>query len=169
VEVLPDLTLPGHPEVAVVGDLAAIRAPGGGLVPGVAPAAIQAGRHAALDVRRALAGLPPLPFRYRDKGMLATIGRAAGVADLRGLRFSGLVAWLLWLLVHVFFLIGFRNRVAVLLQWAWSYVTFRRGARLITDTAEQWRLIADSRLPAPPDAAPGLRAPGSGEAQVRSP
>jgi NADH dehydrogenase len=151
VEVLPDLTLPGRPEVAVVGDLAAVRQADGSLVPGVAPAAIQEGRHAARNVRRALAGAPPVPFRYVDKGMLATIGRAAGVADIRGLRFSGLAAWVLWLCVHVFFLIGFRNRVAVLLQWAWSYVTWRRGARLITDTAEQWQLIAERRLRPPPE------------------
>jgi NADH dehydrogenase len=160
VEVSPELTVPGHPEVAVVGDLAAVRQPGGGLVPGVAPAALQAGRHAARNVRRALAGAPLLPFRYRDKGMLATIGRAAGVADVFGLRFSGLAAWALWLFVHVFFLIGFRNRVAVILQWAWSYLTFKRGARLITDTAEQWRLLGDQR-PRPRALADGLpkRAP----------
>jgi NADH dehydrogenase len=151
VEVRPDLSLPGHPEVTVVGDLAAIRQADGSLVPGVAPAAIQAGRHAARNVARALAGQAPLPFRYRDKGMLATIGRAAGVADIRGLRFSGFTAWLLWLFVHIFFLIGFRNRVAVVLQWAWSYLTWRRGARLITDTAEQWRFIADQRQAPPPD------------------
>ncbi len=155
VEVRPDLGLPGHPEVAVVGDLAALRQENGSLVPGVAPAAIQAGRHAARNVIRALRGEPPLAFHYRDKGMLATIGRAAGVADIRGLRFSGLTAWLLWLFVHVFFLIGFRNRVAVILQWAWSYLTWRRGARLITDTAEQWRFIADQRLAPPPDDARG--------------
>jgi len=135
----------------VVGDQAAVHQPDGSLVPGVAPAAIQAGEHAARNVLRALEGRPPLAFRYRDKGMLATIGRAAAVADIHGLRLSGLTAWLLWLFVHIFFLIGFRNRVAVLLQWAWSYVTFKRGARLITDTAEQWRFIADRRGPAPPD------------------
>ncbi len=121
------------------------------------PAGLDRGRgdagdgHAARNVERALAGKPPLPFRYRDKGMLATIGRAAGVADVRGLRFSGLTAWLLWLFVHIFFLIGFRNRVAVVLQWGWSYLTWRRGARLITDTAELWRFIADQRQAPPPD------------------
>jgi NADH:ubiquinone reductase (H+-translocating) len=151
VEVLPDLTLPGHPEIAVVGDLAAVRQEDGAPVPGVAPAAMQEGRHAAENVVRTLAGRPRRPFRYRDKGSLATIGRAAAVARVGGLEFSGLAAWLAWLLVHVFFLIGFRNRVAVMLQWAWSYVTFSRGARLITDTAEQWRLVADRRAPAPPD------------------
>jgi NADH dehydrogenase len=130
-------------------------------VPGVAPAALQEGTHAARNVLRALAGEPRTPFRYRDKGMLATIGRAAAVAQVGRVRFSGLTAWLTWLFVHIFFLIGFRNRVAVVLQWAWSYLTFKRGARLITDTAEQWRFIADQRGPAPPDAgAPAPRVDG---------
>jgi NADH dehydrogenase len=151
VEVRPDLTVPGHPEIAVVGDLALMREADGSLVPGVAPAAIQAGRHAARNVIRMVAGESPRPFHYWDKGLLATIGRAAAVADLGKLRVSGLPAWLLWLFVHIFFLIGFRNRVAVILQWAWSYLTFKRGARLITDTAEQWRFIADQRAAAPPD------------------
>ena len=149
VEVLPDLTLPGHPEVAVVGDLAAIRESDGSLVPGVAPAALQAGRHAARNIVRRLSGRPTLPFHYRDKGLLATIGRAAAVAEVFGLRFSGLPAWILWLFVHIFFLIGFRNRVAVILQWAFSYLTFRRGARLITDTAEQWRFKAERQMASP--------------------
>jgi NADH:ubiquinone reductase (H+-translocating) len=153
VEVLPDLTVAGHPEIAVAGDLATLRQRNGAPVPGLAPAAIQAGRHAARNVLRTLEGKPRLPFRYRDKGTLATIGRAAAVADVRGLRFTGLAAWLLWLFVHLYFLIGFRNRVAVILQWAWSYLTFRRGARLITETAEQWRYLAAQRIPAPPDAA----------------
>jgi NADH dehydrogenase len=142
VRVSADLSAPGHPELFVVGDLAAVEREGGGLVPGVAPAAIQEGRHAARNVLRAARGEATLPFRYRDKGLMATIGRAAAVARVGRLEFSGLVAWLAWLLVHVFFLIGFRNRVAVILQWAWSYLTFKRGARLITDTAEQWRLAA---------------------------
>jgi len=151
VEVRSDLTVHGHPEISVVGDLALARGKDGSLVPGVAPAAIQAGRHAARNVMRMVAGEPPEPFHYWDKGLLATIGRAAAVADIRKLHVSGLPAWLLWLFVHVFFLIGFRNRVAVILQWAWSYLTFKRGARLITDTAEQWRFIADRRAPVPPD------------------
>ncbi|HEY6100768.1 MAG TPA: NAD(P)/FAD-dependent oxidoreductase [Anaeromyxobacter sp.] len=143
VRVNPDLTVPGHPEIFVTGDLAAAAGAGGEPVPGVAPAAIQEGRHAARGVIRALRGEAAVPFRYRDKGMLATIGRAAAVARIGRLQFSGLPAWLAWLLVHVFFLIGFRNRVAVILQWAWSYLTFKRGARLITDTAEQWRIVAE--------------------------
>lgn len=149
-----DLSLPGHPEVFVVGDLAAVPLREGAdeLVPGIAPAALQMGRHAARNVVRALRGEAPRPFRYRDKGLLATIGRAAAVARIGRLRFSGLVAWLLWLFVHVWFLIGFRNRVAVMLQWAWSYLTFKRGARLITDTAGQARFEAARGGPPPPDA-----------------
>jgi NADH:ubiquinone reductase (H+-translocating) len=164
VEVLPDLTVPGHPEITGVGDLAAARREDGSLVPGVAPAAIQEGRHAAQNVLRTIRGEPRVPFRYRDKGSLATIGRAAAVAQIRGLEFSGLPAWLAWLLVHIFFLIGFRNRVAVLLQWAWSYVTFSRGARLITDTAKHWRFTADRRALAPPDVS--ARAPATSGGHV---
>jgi NADH dehydrogenase len=104
-------------------------------VPGVAPAALQAGAHAARNVLLALAGQPPVPFRYRDKGAMATVGRAAAVAEIGRWRFSGPVAWLAWLLVHVLSLVGFRNRLAVLLQWAWHYATFEREARLITATA----------------------------------
>jgi NADH dehydrogenase len=150
VRVNADLSVPGHPEIFVAGDLASLETGRGGLVPGVAPAAVQEGRHAARNVLRALRGEPTLPFRYRDKGLMATIGRAAAVARIGRLELSGLVAWLAWLLVHVFFLIGFRNRVAVILQWAWSYLTFKRGARLITDTAERWRLEAERRPSAPP-------------------
>jgi NADH dehydrogenase len=137
----PSLCLPGHPEVLVAGDLAAVGQGDGTPVPGVAPAALQMGRHAAANVARALRGEAPLPFRYRDRGLLATVGRAAAVARVGRLRLAGLPAWLLWLFVHIWFLIGFRNRVAVMLQWVWSYLTFKRGARLITETARQegWR------------------------------
>ncbi|HKB79892.1 MAG TPA: NAD(P)/FAD-dependent oxidoreductase [Thermoanaerobaculia bacterium] len=128
VEVRDDLTLPEHPEVFVVGDLAALKTP----VPGVAPAAIQQGVHAARNIERSLRGKPLLPFRYRDKGSLATIGRAAAVADFGRVHISGFPAWFAWLAVHIFFLIGFRNRLLVILQWAWAWVTYQRGARLIT-------------------------------------
>ena len=131
VEVEPDLSVPGHPNALVVGDLARIPY-GDGLVPGVAPAAIQQGRHAARNIRRLVAGQPTLPFKYRDKGSLATIGRAAAVAEIGRLKFGGFFAWMAWLLIHIFYLIVFRNRLWVLAGWAWSYVTFRRGARLIT-------------------------------------
>jgi NADH dehydrogenase len=132
VEVLPDLTVPGHPEIFVTGDLAALKQKDGSLVPGVAPAAIQEGNHSARNIERAIAAKPLLPFHYLDKGSLATIGRAAAVADIRGLHLSGFIAWLAWLTIHIFFLIGFRNRFLVITQWAWAYVTYQRGARLIT-------------------------------------
>jgi NADH:ubiquinone reductase (H+-translocating) len=130
VRVLPDLTLPGHPEAAVIGDLASLEQDGR-LIPGVAPAAMQMGAHAARNIGRALRNEPLLPFRYRDKGSLATIGRSRGVAMIGRLHLSGLVAWLAWLMIHVFFLIGYRNRLMVMLEWAWAYVTYDRSARLI--------------------------------------
>ncbi|GIW87866.1 MAG: NADH dehydrogenase [Isosphaeraceae bacterium] len=129
----PDLTIPGDERISVVGDLMH-REQDGRLVPGVAPAALQSGVWAARNVRRRLEGRPAEPFRYRDKGMLATLGRAAAVAQLGRWKFSGYPAWLLWLFVHIVFLIGFRNRVLVLIQWAWTYFTYDRGARLITGT-----------------------------------
>jgi NADH dehydrogenase len=130
--VAPTLAVPGQDDVFVAGDLAAVEQDGQ-LVPGVAPAAIQMGRHIARNIRRRLAGEPLLPFRYRDKGSFATIGRGKAVGLLAsGLKLWGFPAWVAWLAVHIFFLIGFRNRVLVLFQWAYSYATFRRGARLIT-------------------------------------
>ena len=128
----PDLTVPGHDNVYVIGDLAHLEQEGKP-VPGIAPAAMQEGRHAASNLLRSLGGQERLPFRYHDKGMLATIGRGAAVAHIGSIRASGYLAWLLWLFVHVFFLIGFRNRLLVMIQWAWSYITFDRGARLITE------------------------------------
>jgi NADH dehydrogenase len=134
----PDLTVPGQPAASVVGDLAAIEQDGRP-VPGVAPAAIQMGEHAAANVRRALAGEPLAPFRYRDKGSLATVGRRRAVAVLGRLRLSGFVAWLAWLSVHIFFLIGYRNRLVVLVTWAWAYITFDRSARLIVGPGPERR------------------------------
>lgn len=131
-----DLTIPGYPNVFVIGDLASVRQKDGTPVPGVAPAAIQMGRSAAKMVLDDLEGRPRKHFQYWDKGSLATIGRAAAVADLGRIHLSGFVAWLSWLFVHVFFLIGFKNRVIVLLEWAWSYLTFQRGARLITGNSD---------------------------------
>ena len=126
----PDLSIPGHPEVTVVGDAAALKQ-GEKWVPGVAPAAMQGGRHVAANIRRVLNGKPPRPFRYADKGALATIGRKAAVADFGRLRFSGFFAWILWMLVHVLFLIGFRNKAAVMMEWALAYLTHQRSARVI--------------------------------------
>jgi NADH dehydrogenase len=131
VRVGADLSLPGAPEVFVAGDMCRFEQDGKP-IPGVAPAAMQAGRHAAANILRQVEGKSTEPFRYVDKGSLATIGRAAAVAEVAGMRLSGLVAWLAWLAIHIFFLIGFRNRLLVLFQWAWAYVTHQRGARLIT-------------------------------------
>ena len=130
VPVLPDLTVPGHPEIFVAGDLATITQDGK-LVPGIAPAAKQMGRHVAQTIRARLAGQGSTPFRYRDYGNLATIGRMAAVVDLHGLRLSGLLAWWFWLAAHVFFLIGFRNRIVVLLNWFMAYWSYQRAARII--------------------------------------
>jgi NADH dehydrogenase len=130
--VTPELTIPGHPDVFVLGDLAAVQQYDGTFVPGVAPAAIQEGQHTALNLDRAVAGQPLRAFKYNDKGSLATIGRAAAVADFGRLRFGGFLAWMAWLVIHIFFLIGFRNRFLVITQWAWAYLTYQRGARLIT-------------------------------------
>jgi NADH dehydrogenase len=127
----PDLSIPGHPEVFVVGDLASAQHDGK-LVPGVAPAAMQGGRYAARRIIDGLKGRATKPFRYVDKGMLATIGRASAVGEIGSLHLSGLPAWLAWLLIHIFFLIGFRNRFFVLGEWGWIYFTYERGARLIT-------------------------------------
>ena len=130
-----DLTLPGHPEVFALGDMVRVEDGRGGttVYPGVAPVAMQQGRHVAKVVRARLRGEVAALFRYRDKGNLATIGRAAAVADIRGLRLSGLLAWMTWLLVHLWYLIGFQNRLLVLIRWTASFVTHGRGARLITD------------------------------------
>ena len=128
-----DLTIPGHPEVQVIGDLANFTSPKNGQpLPGVSPVAIQQGRHAAHNVLHQIQGAKPQRFCYWDKGNMATIGRNKAVADLNFVHFSGFLAWLSWLFVHILFLVGFRNRIAVMLQWAWAYVTFNKGARLIT-------------------------------------
>jgi NADH dehydrogenase len=132
VHVAADLSVAGHPEIFVVGDLAAFPLPGGGTLPGVAPVAIQQGRAAADNAWRRLRGEATVPFRYRDRGSMATVGRAAAVATLGRVHLSGLLAWLAWLGVHIVYLIGFRNRFLVLFQWTWAYVTWQRGARLIT-------------------------------------
>lgn len=128
--VMPDLSVPGHPEIFVAGDLASIQHEGKP-VPGVAPAAKQMGRHVAQAIRARLQGRETPPFRYRDFGNLATIGRMAAVVDVHGLRLSGLPAWWFWLAAHVFFLIGFRNRMVVLIDWAQAYWSYQRSARII--------------------------------------
>ncbi len=127
-----DLSIPGHPEVFVVGDAAAARDSAGGIVPGVAPAATQGGRHVGQQILASLRGAPRTPFRYVNKGNLATIGRRRAIAEIGPLKVAGTFAWLFWLFLHIMYLVGFRNRVAVLGQWAYAYITFQRGARLIT-------------------------------------
>jgi NADH dehydrogenase len=147
----PDLSLPGHPEVFVIGDLASLKDTSGKMLPGVAPVAIQQGRFVAKLIARELkSGAPPFSrslreggdvnsrpaFHYHDKGSLATIGRSAAIAQFGKIHISGFIAWLAWLFVHILFLIGFRNRVLVFIQWAWSYFTYERGARLITGSTD---------------------------------
>jgi NADH:ubiquinone reductase (H+-translocating) len=129
ITVEPDLTLPGHPEVLAIGDMVRV---GDTELPGVAPVAMQQGRYAAGVVRARLDGRTTKPFHYRDKGNLATIGRGSAVADIKGLKLSGFFAWMTWLVVHLFYLVGFQNRVLVLIRWSISFVTHGRGARLIT-------------------------------------
>ena len=128
----PDLSVPGAPEAFVIGDLAAVKMPDGKPVPGVAPAAIQGGRHVARSIERLIRGEKAEPFRYQDKGSLATIGRAAAVAEIGSFKTEGFFAWMVWLLVHILTLIGFRNRFIVLAEWAAIYLRYERGARLIT-------------------------------------
>jgi NADH dehydrogenase len=131
VEVEEDCSVPGHPEIFVIGDLAHIRQDGQAL-PGVAQVAIQSGRHVARTISADLKGRARRPFHYTDKGSLSTIGRNAAVADFGRLRFAGFPAWLLWVFVHILYLIGFRNRILVLIQWAWAWLSYHRGIRLIT-------------------------------------
>ncbi len=128
----PDLSVPGHPEVFVIGDLASLAGNDGKPLPGLAPVAMQQGRAVAGNIGRAMRGMARQPFRYKDRGTLATIGRAAAVADFGKFHVTGFIAWILWLFVHIMFLIGFRNRVLVMLEWSWSYLTYERAARLIT-------------------------------------
>ena len=143
VAVEPDLSLPDHPEVFVIGDLAALKDASGKMLPGVAPVAMQQGRYVAKIIQRELEMATQAPvkaprpeFHYWDKGSLATIGRAAAVAEFGKIHISGFIAWLAWLFVHILFLIGFRNRLLVFIEWAWSYVTYERGARLITGSTQ---------------------------------
>jgi NADH dehydrogenase len=134
VQVTADLTVPGHPEIIVIGDLARVTQDDGSLVPGVAPAAIQMGTYAARSIERQLKGQPAEPFHYWNKGSLATIGRNHAVADIGPLKFSGYFAWLTWLFIHLLYIVEFENRLLIVVQWAYDYFTHNRGARLITGT-----------------------------------
>lgn len=145
VQVAPDLSVPGHPEIFVIGDAASVTGPGGAPLPGLAPVAKQQGSYVGELITRRVRGDPaPPPFRYRDEGALATIGRHSAIADLGWVRLTGFLAWVFWGIVHIFFLIGFRNRASVFLNWVWAWVTYGRGARLIT--GEVTTLAAQSRL-----------------------
>ena len=139
VTVEPNLSLPGHPEVLALGDMVRVRGRDGTAItfPGVAPVAMQQGRYAAKAMRARLQGRTQPPFRYRDKGNLATIGRAAAVADIKSVKLSGFLAWVTWLVVHLFYLIGFQNRLLVLIRWSIGFATRGRGARLITRPRER--------------------------------
>ena len=142
VTVEADLTIPGHPELFVIGDLAHCVRPDGKPLPGVAPVAIQQGQYVGKLIVRRLRGETMPPFRYIDKGSLAVVGRHAGAADLGWAQFGGFLAWLAWLFVHIWYLIGFENKLLVLIQWSWSYFTRKRGARLITGT-DPFPLVKD--------------------------
>ena len=158
-----DLTMPGHPEVFAIGDMVRVRDGDGSSVvlPGVAPVAMQQGRYVARVVRARLRGQESQPFRYRDKGNLATIGRAAAVADIRRIRLSGLLAWLTWLVVHLWYLVGFQNRILVFIRWSVGFATRGRGARLITGAATNRRLRAEvGDQPPPADASRAQLSPG---------
>jgi NADH dehydrogenase len=149
VKVNPDLTIPGRPEIQAIGDMIAASYDGGKPVPGVSPAAMQAGRHAAKNIERQLRGEPPLPWNYFDKGSMATIGRYKAVASVAGMKFSGHLAWLAWVFVHLIFLIGFRNRVFVFWQWAWAHVNYAKGARLITGKVGKEGVLKEKGAGAP--------------------
>jgi NADH dehydrogenase len=132
VPVQADLSVASHPDIFAIGDLALFKERNGSMLPGIAPVAIQQGQAVAENIWRSIGGQPRRVFHYFDRGSMATIGRAAAVAEIRRLHLSGVLAWLAWLTVHIFFLIGFQNRMLVLVQWAWSYLSYERGARLIT-------------------------------------
>jgi NADH:ubiquinone reductase (H+-translocating) len=150
VPVTPELTLPAHPEVFVIGDLALLSGADGRPLPGVAPVAQQEAAHAARNIVRQIEHQPPRPFRYRNYGNMATIGRGSAIADFGRLRVSGFVAWLLWLFIHIMKLVGFRNRVLVLVQWAAAYLTYQRSVRLITgERLSSSTEAATGRIPAP--------------------
>jgi NADH dehydrogenase len=138
VAVEPDLSVPGHPNVFVAGDQAVFTHQTGKPLPGTAPVAMQQGRYLARMIKRELKGLPREKFHFIDKGQMATIGRSRAIVESGRLKATGFAAWLIWLVVHIYYLTGFKNRLLVVMQWAWSYLSFRRGARLIV--SKEWRL-----------------------------
>ncbi len=145
--VAPDLTIPNYPNVFVAGDQALCKDAAGKPLPGTAPVAMQQGRYVARTIRGGLTGAARQPFVFFDKGQMATIGRSRAIVEVAGFKFAGFFAWIVWLLVHIYYLTGFRNRVFVVLSWAWSYLSFRRGARLIVE--KEWRLKPSPAVNAP--------------------
>lgn len=158
VMVEPDLSIPGHPEAFVIGDAASFVHQTGKPLPGVSPVAMQEGRFVAKAIANTLQNKPRGTFRYKDKGNLATIGRAAAIADFGKVKLSGFLAWITWLVVHIFFLIGFKNRLTVMLEWAWAYFSYGRGARLITGD-RRVAGVPEARRPPPPPLPPEERPP----------
>jgi NADH dehydrogenase len=149
----PDLTIPNHKNIFVIGDMAFLKQADGTPVPGVSPAAMQMAENAAANILRDLKNQPRVDFKYIDKGSMATIGRNKAIAEIRGWKFSGFIAWLMWAFLHVLFLIGFRNRLAVMTEWMWAYFTRERSARLITGDAEEMHdavRIIEARPEIPP-------------------
>jgi NADH dehydrogenase len=158
VRVLPDLTVPGHPEVFAIGDVMSLEE-NGKPIPGVAPAAMQAGKHAAENILRATEGKPLKPFHYVDRGVFAVIGRGSAVGVVANrVRFSGVLAWFAWLFIHILFLVGFRNRIAVLFNWAYSYVFFKRGARLIYGPVSENSSAESESAASSPEPSPSVAA-----------
>ncbi|MEO8649428.1 MAG: FAD-dependent oxidoreductase, partial [Acidobacteriota bacterium] len=145
----PDLSIPGDKNIFVIGDMASLKQSNGDPVPGVSPAAMQMGTNAARNILRDSEDKPREDFEYLDKGTMATIGRSKAIADIRGWKFSGLIAWMMWLFLHIVFLIGFRNRFVVLADWFWAYLTRERSARLITGDAEDMRNALHFMIDAP--------------------
>ena len=135
---MPDLSIPNYADAFVVGDMASLELSPGEYIPGLAPAALQEGRHVALEILAVLRSEARTPFQYLDKGQMATIGKNRAVVQFGKIKITGYIAWLAWLFVHIFYLIGFKNRIFVMLQWAWSYLFSKRGARLITEN--KWEL-----------------------------
>ena len=169
VEVEPDLSIAGHPEILVVGDMASFPHQTGTPLPGIAPVAIQQGKAAAHNIRRDVTGKARKPFVYSDRGSLATIGRGAAVGEIAGVGISGVVAWLTWLFIHLLYLAGFRNRAAVLLQWGWSYLTWQRGARLITGPVGPELAPEEDVIGAPPKSGGGGWMEGDSEQAESAP
>jgi NADH dehydrogenase len=157
VVVEPDLSLPGYPHVFIAGDQSCFTHQTGKPLPGTAPVAIQQGRYIGRTILKDLKGQPRTPFRFKDKGQMATIGRSRAIVETKKFKFGGHFAWLTWIVVHIYYLTGFKNRLFVVMQWAWSYMTFRRGARLIVE--KEWRKEHILTEPRPSEPQPAIEEP----------